>query len=413
MLMPMVASKNYTPTLYELINSGFDPFDSPFGDWWDTEIPAHKEILCQKIIHTYFFNQICCDSPDRFKVYINAQLERIMPYYNQLYKSELIKINPLLTHRMVTNAHSYDKLVKLANTDRTSLGKALRDFVNSGRTTNDLSREAERNTTQDDTMHHSSTLDKSGQESRDEKRTEQESTGVVTDTTDNVHNDKKETKTVEFGKTVDKEGSGNKTTTAETTVTDSQTHTHSDTPQKAINEQGHEYVRLDYLTDYKTDTESSTTKANGTEKTDYKDNTTDGGTEKTTTTNDDTITDEKNVQEDTDRDLTVSDLTKTDWTEKDTLDESKTDNGIGHEVTKSDETGVDTTFNKGTSNDLTSDYHTSKETHNDNKETNEDTTVEGFSGISSSDLVKAFRDTFLNIDEMIIKDLRENFMEVY
>ena len=52
-----------------------------------------------------------------------------------------------------------------------------------------------------------------------------------------------------------------------------------------------------------------------------------------------------------------------------------------------------------------------KETSTKDEGNNEYT--EGFMNITPADLIRAFRETFINVDEMIIQDLRGLFMEVF
>lgn len=44
-----------------------------------------RDALNQKIINHYFFNEICCLPPDRFKMFLNNTLNEQMPYFNMLY----------------------------------------------------------------------------------------------------------------------------------------------------------------------------------------------------------------------------------------------------------------------------------------------------------------------------------------
>lgn len=46
---------------------------------------AWREALNQKIINHYYFNEICCLPPDRFKFFLNNSLNERMPYFNMLY----------------------------------------------------------------------------------------------------------------------------------------------------------------------------------------------------------------------------------------------------------------------------------------------------------------------------------------
>lgn len=49
------------------------------------DMQAWREALNQKIINHYYFNEICCLPPDRFKVFLNNTLNEKMPYFNMLY----------------------------------------------------------------------------------------------------------------------------------------------------------------------------------------------------------------------------------------------------------------------------------------------------------------------------------------
>lgn len=46
---------------------------------------AWREALNKKIINHYYFNEICCLPPDRFKIFLNNTLNEKMPYFNMLY----------------------------------------------------------------------------------------------------------------------------------------------------------------------------------------------------------------------------------------------------------------------------------------------------------------------------------------
>lgn len=56
---------------------------------------AYRSVLCQKILKHYYLREICCETVGIWTLWMNTRLEEIMPYYNQLYKSELLKFEPL------------------------------------------------------------------------------------------------------------------------------------------------------------------------------------------------------------------------------------------------------------------------------------------------------------------------------
>ena len=56
---------------------------------------AYREILCKKILMHYYTREIGFETVGLWKLKLNTKLNEIMPYYNQLYKSELLEFNPL------------------------------------------------------------------------------------------------------------------------------------------------------------------------------------------------------------------------------------------------------------------------------------------------------------------------------
>lgn len=67
-----------------------------FGDFpiFDEQYRAK---LCKKILRHYYTREICCETVGRWKLFLSDRMNNIMPYYNQLYKSELLKIDPLVS----------------------------------------------------------------------------------------------------------------------------------------------------------------------------------------------------------------------------------------------------------------------------------------------------------------------------
>lgn len=55
----------------------------------------YRSVLCQKILKHYYLREIGAETFGIWKLWMNTRLEEIMPFYNQLYESALIKFNPL------------------------------------------------------------------------------------------------------------------------------------------------------------------------------------------------------------------------------------------------------------------------------------------------------------------------------
>lgn len=84
-------------------SSGADNVDEVIASAWNkiftSKAPffdeSYRSVLCQKILKHYYLREICCETVGIWKLWMNERLETIMPYYNQLYESELIKFEPL------------------------------------------------------------------------------------------------------------------------------------------------------------------------------------------------------------------------------------------------------------------------------------------------------------------------------
>ena len=117
------------------------------------------------------------------------------------------------------------------------------------------------------------------------------------------------------------------------------------------------------------------------------------------------------------REITTDTTENMEQTENWTEDENKTKDttqNTTHDITE--DTTKDTkgkTFNNGKEDQYTGEAES--ETNNERKTSDIGNTEEqrGFMNVSASSLLQAFRDTFINIDEMIINDLRDCFMEVF
>ena len=81
----------YTIELRTLIEDyGYRLFDNYAFYTDDKEVKADFEKL---FIETFYFHEIGCETPERFKWMLKAKLNRIMPYYKQLYQTEWMQVN--------------------------------------------------------------------------------------------------------------------------------------------------------------------------------------------------------------------------------------------------------------------------------------------------------------------------------
>lgn len=80
----------YTTQLRNLLECNFDLGLKSYPIFDE----SYREHLNNKILSHFMFWEIGFETPELFKVYLNTRLNEIMPYFNQLYKSEQLKFEP-------------------------------------------------------------------------------------------------------------------------------------------------------------------------------------------------------------------------------------------------------------------------------------------------------------------------------
>lgn len=85
-------------------STGFNSVEDVLNKSWNkifSDFPIFDEQyraeLCKKILRHYYTREICCETVGRWKLFLSDKMKNIMPYYNQLYQSELLKIDPLVS----------------------------------------------------------------------------------------------------------------------------------------------------------------------------------------------------------------------------------------------------------------------------------------------------------------------------
>lgn len=100
------------PLAYKII--GLD--DYPIFD------ELHRETLNNKIIRHYYTREIGAETVGRFRLFVRDAMHLIMPYYNQLYTSELIAkgMEPLGDRNLKHVEHAWGNADNSATSDSTS-----------------------------------------------------------------------------------------------------------------------------------------------------------------------------------------------------------------------------------------------------------------------------------------------------
>lgn len=75
---------------------------------------AYRSVICKKILKHYYLREIGSETVGVWLLWMNTRFEEIMPYYNQLYKSELIKFDPM---RDVDVTRKHNRVTDETNTN--------------------------------------------------------------------------------------------------------------------------------------------------------------------------------------------------------------------------------------------------------------------------------------------------------
>lgn len=384
---------------------------------------SYRLVLEKKILRHYYTREIGEETVGLWKLRMNTRLNEIMPYYNKLYESELLEFNPFYDTDY-TRTGKRDKTGTDSVTDEaTKTGTIADDGRSSGL----------------DAMN--GTVDDAGSNSLDRKdnrvatddsrgRNEKTSTGTIGDsgvTTDNRKRGGTETRAVGGDVTKETELDTTKASGGSDTVTENNDTKndhwdyYSDTPQGTIGNVpgsgGQAIATQAYLTNVRHITDDT----DGSEKTtttDYGLVVSDSGSTKETTTHDTTDTLTVDTNEDN---VGTNENTRTLDTKDTTTDENnsvKTDNGNLTETGSDSNTRTyNTTNTKDVENSNTRTFNTTDASQKNAVSTNLDEYTERVFGkrntMSYAKLLKEFRETFLNIDMLVINQLGDLFMGLW
>lgn len=347
----------YTPTVDNLLRNKFDLGlkDYPIFD------ENYRETLNNKIIDHYRFREIGLETPMLFKLYLNRKMNEIMPYYNQLYASELLEFDPITNFEYTEKFDGKHIGNKQDTKHTTDTENKTSDRTKAGSENEDKSeRESIGTGASEHTSHDSST---SVDETTGREETSHNSSDSQTDT-ENVEQPLSQNGSKSWSKNV-----------------------YSDTPQGLLSGSWEDYV---------TNNVHASNGGYTVNHTDLKDRHIQTDTDSATTTQTDNISNSDTVLN---RDSHTNDTT-------DKLSDKTEDRDTSYDKQSQYTDNEDYTHDINSTSDMVG------TTDVDNTDDNL-THVTGYKNISPSDLLNKFRDTFLNIDMMIIDDLSELFMSIY
>lgn len=363
-------------------------FDFPI---FDEEYRLPLEI---KILRHYYTREIGEETLGLWKLRLETRMNEIMPYYNQLYKSQLLDFNPFWNVNLTTKHNKENTGDKTGNEtiDRDDTDSKTETFTSDVNVTDTTKEGTVRSGTTHDTKN--GKLQTTQTENIIADKTKEEHTGGNSQThthTDDSHN-------ITDSRTGKNTIKGDSTTTPNTT----DYKLYSDTPQGALTGVNNEK----YLTNATKETSSGNTKVvnNSTE------NTEGSSTSKDTQLLDSdvnvTYTEDvtSNATESSENNLSV-DTTTGDEGNGEYSDDWKTD------TTYNSDTGTEST--KTSSDKFASDITTNTKENFTNTEDYLQHVYGKSAGKSYSELLMEYRKTFLNIDNMIIDELSDLFINLW
>lgn len=133
-LIESEAADNVDSILDKCWNKIFN-FDFPIFD------ENYRQVLCRKILKHYYTREIAHETVGRWKLALNTKLNEIMPYYNQLYKSELLEFNPFYDVDLTRSREGSGTSNRTSNNRETNSGTSKNVSSGSGTSnTNTLNR---------------------------------------------------------------------------------------------------------------------------------------------------------------------------------------------------------------------------------------------------------------------------------
>lgn len=349
---------------------------------------TYRTVLQDKIIRHYYMREIGCETFGLWQMMLCDKMNEIMPYYNQLYNSQLLEIEPLINN-MSTSQTSETNRADHNFTGNTEVSGNEADMTNV--------RESH-SSSEEDIGHSENTQTNAGTVKNDSMVTRN---NTRTPNLSVVNNGTSSSATHNEGDTVNEQLVDSRNTSANTDW-----NIQSDTPQGG----------LDNITGGNTaviDSNIGVPQGNKlyasqiTESTSKSVNTGNSGKTKSTNTNNGTNNViNSNTSSTTGTETTISTdethgVNTTDMTAENTGSTSSERTGRGQS-----QSATSVSRNK-------SDTTTVSNTDMQTGSRQSDTVNKGLTGISQSELLKQWRETFINIDKMVIEELQCLFMGLY
>ena len=367
-------------------SKGFNDIDTILDASWDKIFTTHctifdeqyRSVICKKILKHYYTREIGLETVGLWMLFMNRKLEEILPYYNQLYNSELIQFNPM--HNMDLTKNRSKAGQEAGGTSATGGSLLSESIIGSKNTTGSENKNKTRSEDEDITV--------TGQNAKTKSTTEDEDTTFTSSTNTQ---DSSTSTSAEMGTS---ERDISRSRDNDVIDTGASRDSYSDTPQGTVSN----VEDNSYLTNYRrvTDNRSNVT-------------------DEAEITNDDTSTSMSGTYTDS----STGSKGTIDVTDKGIVN-NETENDSSRDVTDRGITGTEAETKQNVVNESDSKSKMNTATNNSTTTSTLSTTesyietVVGNNGsYNFSRLLQDFRDTFLNIDMMVINEFKGLFMGLW
>lgn len=334
----------------------------------------YRLTLETKILRHYYTREICAETVGLWKLWLNNKMHEIMPFYNQLYKSELLKFNPLYDVDYTTTKAGSGNTSKSEDRSYDSEGKNIKSKISN----------REENESLEENRNDINSL------VRNENSSENEKIDRENIQNKNINRNAENNENATENKTGTNIKSENNT--SDITKNSTNRDAYSDTPQGSLTDVDNNT----YLTTYRKIGEDGSENANENKNgitSDRQNNTSENSSVKNENENEGKIENENNKRaNDFEKNENESEINKRNLTNNTGRNSNSNENEIGNNIRNENE-NFDSVI---TSTDQYLMHVQGKRSSTD-----------------FSKLLIEFRKTFLNIDSMIINELAPLFMGVY
>lgn len=201
----------------------------------------YRNVLLTKICGHFYTREIGCETYGLWKLRMETKLNEIMPYYNQLYKSELLEFNPLYDIDITKTHSGSDSGTKTENTTTNSNNESTKNYSENGKRNETDERSISSNNDVNSSVTYTSKQDVTGSgtsENTESKRYSDTPQGTLSNIDDNTYLTNA-TITTNNGKNTTNgttENSGTDITSGKSTLTEINNNVLSSSNEKKIEE---------------------------------------------------------------------------------------------------------------------------------------------------------------------------------